>query len=199
MDKEFLYRGIENLVYAEVLTDDADGYTTGTVKKLAPVAEIGKATETSSEPKYYDNKPMVVVDSTGVDEVTLTLAGIPVDVLAEITGQYFDETLGAMVEGERENKYFAIGYEAKKTNGSKVMVWRYKGTFGIPEDAYATEDDNTDANGQELKFTGIMTAHAFNKNGKGARALIVHTDTGKADVSTFFESVTTPDALQAKS
>ena len=197
MSKEFLYRGIENLVYAEVLTDDATGYTTGTVKKLAPVAEIGKATETSSEPKYYDNKPLIVVDSAGVDEVTLTVAGIPVDVLAEITGQYYDKDLGAMIEGEREPKYFAIGYEAKKTNGAKVVVWRYKGTFGIPEDTFVTEDDGTDANGQELTFTGIMTSHVFEKTGKGARALTVHTDEGKANVSAFFETVTTPDTLTA--
>ena len=197
MSKEFLYRGIENLVYAEVLTDDETGYTTGEVKKLAPVAEIGKATETRSEPKYYDNKPLIVVDSTGVDEVTLTVAGIPVDVLAEITGQYYDENLGAMIEGERETKYFAIGYEAKKTNGAKVVVWRYKGTFAIPEDTYVTEDDGTDANGQELTYTGIMTSHAFTKNGKGARSLAVHTDAGKADVSEFFATVTTPDSLKA--
>ena len=197
MSKEFLYRGIENLVYAEVLTDDETGYTTGEVKKLAPVAEIGKETETSSEPKYYDNKPLVIVDTVGTDEVTLTVAGIPVEVLAEITGQFYDEALGAMIEGERTPKYFAIGYEAKKTNGTKVVVWRLKGKFNIPADTYVTEDDGTDANGQELTWTGIITSHKFTKNGAGARALIVHTDAGDADVSAFFDTVTTPDTLKA--
>ena len=198
MSKEFLYRGIKNLVYAEVLTDDETGYTTGEVKKLAPVAEIGKETETSSEPKYYDDVAMFVVDTVGPDEVTLTVAGIPVDVLADITGQFYDEELGLMVEGDREPKYFAIGYEAKKTNGARVVVWRYKGTFGIPADTYVTEDDGTDANGQELTYTGIRTLHKFAKNSSGAKASIIHEDAGNADLATFFDTVTTPDDVKAK-
>lgn len=195
--KQFEYRGVENLVYAEVLTDDATGYTTGEVKPLAPVAEIGKTTESSSEAHYYDNKPLIVINSTGADEITCTVAGIPLDVLADITGQVYDEALGAMFEGAREPKYFALGYKTKKTNGDEVYVWRLKGTFGIPDETSATEDDGTDANGQELVFTGISTTHSFTKTGAGAKAVIVDTGAGKADVSAFFDTVTTPDSLKA--
>lgn len=198
MTKKFEYRGVSNLVYAEVLTDDADGFTTGEVKVLAPVAEIGKTTESSSEAHYYDNKPLIVVDSTGADEITCSVAGIPVEVLADITGQYFDKDLGAMIEGERTPKYFALGYETKKTDGTKVCVWRLKGTFAIPEETAATEDDGTDANGQEVTYTGIMTTHEFAKTGKGAKAVVVHESEGNADLSTFFDEVTTPDTLKAK-
>ena len=41
-------------------------------KNFAGVAEIGKTTETSSEPHYYDNVPAIVINSTGSDEITLT-------------------------------------------------------------------------------------------------------------------------------
>lgn len=198
MTKKFEYRGVSNLVYAEVLTDDADGYTTGEVKVLAPVAEIGKSTESSSEAHYYDNKPLIVVDSTGADEITCTVAGIPAEVVADITGQYFDKDLGVMIEGERTPKTFALGYETKKTDGTKVCVWRLKGTFAIPEETAATEDDGTDANGQEVTYTGIMTTHAFAKTGKSAKAVVVHESEGNADLSTFFDEVTTPDTLKAK-
>lgn len=196
--KAFEYRGVSNLVYAEVTSDDSEGYVTGTVKPLAPVAEIGKTTESSSEAHYYDNQPLIVIDSTGADELTLTVAGVPLEVLAEITGQHYDTTLGAMVEGVRTPKYFAIGYKTKKTDGTEVYVWRYKGTFAIPEETNATENDGTDANGRELTYTGITTTHVFAKNKAGAKALVVDTGAGTADVSKFFETVTTPDTLKAK-
>ena len=202
MGKVAEYRGVSDLVYAEVTKDDNEtsgGYVTGEVKSLAPVAEISKTTESSSEAHYYDNKPLIVIDSTGADELTLTVAAIPLDVLADITGQVYDETLGALIEGERTPKYFAIGYKTKKTNGDEVYVWRYKGTFAIPDETAATENDGTDANGQELTFTGVTTTHKFTKNNAGAKALVVDTGAGTADVSKFFDAVTTPDTLKAVS
>ena len=199
MAEIFEYRGVEGLVYAEVTADDDKSYTTGEVKQLAGVAEIGRTTETSSEPHYYDNVPAVVVSSTGSDEVTCTVSVIPLDVLAEITGQQYDINLGVLIEGERETKYFALGYKAKKTNGKEVYVWRYKGQFSIPDSTHATEDDGTDANGQEITYTGISTTHKFTKTGKRAKAMNVDLEADKANVSTFFDTVTTPDTLTAKS
>lgn len=195
------YRGVEGLVAAEVLTDDNEvsgGYTTDDVFSIAGVAEISRTTESSSEAHYYDNMPAIVINSVGSDEVTCTVSAIDMEVLAKITGQKYDSELGAMIEGSGETKYFALGYKTKKTNGDEVYVWRYKGTFSIPESTHATEDDGTEANGQELTFTGISTTHKFTKNGnKGAKSLNVDVAKGLADVSTFFTQVTTPDDLEA--
>lgn len=190
------WRGIEGLVFAEVTEDTAEAYTTGEVKPLAGVAELSRTTESSSEAHYYDNIPAVVVGSTGSDEVTISVSAIPMEILAEITGQVYDAASGAYIEGERATKYFAIGYITKKVNGDLVYVWRYKGTFGIPDSTHATENDGTDANGDEITFTGISTTHVFAKTGKRAKAINVDVAAGKADVSTFFDTVTTPDTLQ---
>ena len=207
MDEITEYRGVEDLVAAEVLTDnnnEEEGYTTGEVFDIAGVAEISKSTSSSNESHYYNNMPAVVVSSTGDDEVTLSVSAIPLDILAKITGQKYDELTGALIEGERETKYFAIGYKTKKTNGDYVYVWRLKGTFNIPESTHATENDGTDANGQELTYTGINTTHKFakvtdkNGNKKGAKAINVDVAKGLADVSTFFDEVVTPDTLTAK-
>lgn len=190
------YRGVEGLVAAEVTNDDNNtGYVTGQVFAIAGVAEISKTTDSSNEAHYYDNIPAVVVSNTSSDTVTISVSAIPFDVLAMITGQYYDETTGALIEGPRDLKYFALGYKTKKTNGDEVFVWRYKGTFNIPDQTNSTENDSTDANGQELTYTGISTTHKFTKTGKGAKALVVDTSKGLADVSDFFENVTTPDTL----
>lgn len=192
------YRGVEGLVYAEVTEDTEETYTTGTVKPLAGVAEISRTTETSSEAHYYDNIPAIVVNSTGSDELSCTVSAIPLEVLAEITGQGYDATTGALFEGSRDTKYFAIGYKTKRTDGSEVYVWRYKGTFSIPDSTHATESDGTDANGQEITYTGVATVHKFTKTGKGVKALNVDVGLDKADVTDFFDTVTTPDDLVAK-
>ena len=193
------YRGIENLVAAEVLTDTdgENGYTTGPVFQIAGVAELSKTTESSSETHYYDNIPAIVIDATGADEVTASTSAIALEVLSKITGQTYDEELGAFLEGDRKSKYFAMGYKTQKTDGTEVYVWRYKGTFSIPDMTHTTKNDGTDANGQELVYTGISTTHAFKK---GGRIKSMNVDTGKdlADVSTFFDVVTTPDTLVAK-
>lgn len=199
------FRGVEGLVAAEVLTDDdTSGYTTGDVFAIAGVAEIAKTTDSSNEAHYYDNMPAVVISNTSSDTVTITASAIPLDVLGEITGQKYDSTKGALIEGPREFKYFALGYQTKKTNGDVMYVWRLKGTFNIPDQTNSTENDSTDANGQEIVYTGISTTHKFtsnpdkNGNPRGAKALVVDTSKNLADVSTFFNEVTTPDTLAGK-
>lgn len=193
------YRGVEGLVAAQVLTDDdTNGYTTGPVFAIAGVAEISRTTDSSNEAHYYDNIPAVVVSNTSKDTVTISASAIPFDVLAEITGQNYDQTTGALIEGPRDFKYFAIGYKTKKTNGDEVYVWRYKGTFNVPDVTNTTENEGTDASGQEIVYTGISTTHKFNKTGKGAKALNVDVAKNLADVSDFFDEVTTPDTIEAK-
>lgn len=201
MSEIFEWRGVEGLVAAEVTGDDNEtdgGYVTGAVFDVAPMSELGRTTETSSEPHYYDNVPAIVVSTTGSDEVTVNTAGVPLDVIAKITGQTYDETTGMLIEGVRETKYFALGYKTKKTNGDEVFVWRLKGTFNIPDSTHKTEDDGTDGEGQELTYTGISTTHKFTKTGKVAKA--VNVDLGKdlANVTDFFKTVQTPDTIKAK-
>lgn len=193
------FRGVDNLVYAEVLTDDSEGYTTGEVKSLAPVAEISKSTETSSETKYYDNLPAIVINSEGSDEIGVTCAIPDLATFADITGKTIDEETGALIDSERDPKYFAIGYRFKMTDGTYRYVWRLKGMFAIPDETSATEDDGTDGNNIELTYTGISTTHAFTKGGKPAKAVVVDdTADSKADISAFFDTVTTPDTLKKK-
>jgi len=210
MSGVFEYRGVDGVVIAEVTGDDNEtsgGYVTGAVIPLLPVAEIGKSTESSSESHYYDNQPMVIITSEGPDEITITGAGMDIETLAMITGKSYDKTTGALVDGPMLTRFFALGYRTKGTDGHYRYVWRYKGKFAIPEETHATEDDGTDANGTELTYTGIYTTHKFTKgylDEKGAwqkapgKGIVVDTRKDLADVSTFFDSVTTADSLKVK-
>ena len=190
------YRGIRGVVVAEITEDSTENFTTGTVKELMGAAELSRTTETSSEAHYYDNVPAIVIDSTGSDEVTISGSVIPFDVLADVTGQVYDATKGMFIEGERAPKYFALGYITEKTDGTEVYVWRLKGKFNIPDSTHSTKNDGTDANGQEIVFTGINTNHKFTATGKTAKAINVDTsvNTGVTE-SEFFGKVQTPDTV----
>lgn len=192
------YRGIRGLVCAEVTADDSESFECGTPFAVAGVAELSRTTETTSEPHYYDNVPAIVIESTGSDEVTITASAIPFDVLAKITGQHYDEATGMFVEGERQSKYFAIGYITEKTDGTEIFVWRLKGKFNIPDSTHATKDDGAEANGQEIVFTGINTTHKFTAIGnKTAKAVNVDTSVNKVAETEFFATVQTPDTVKA--
>lgn len=189
------YRGIRDLVCAELLTDGDTAITFDTPFKVAGVSQLVRTTETSSEAHYYDNVPAVVIDSTGADSVTIDTSAIDFDVLAKLTGQTYDADLGMFVEGERESKYFAMGYITEKTDGTEVFVWRLKGKFNVPDSTHGTKNNGTDANGQQLVFTGVNTNHKFTKTGKTAKAVNVDTSVNAVVESTFFQTVQTPDSV----
>lgn len=202
----FEFRGVDNFYFAEVTKDDADGYTCGTPVHI-PVQEVGKSTDSSSEAHYYDNKAMIVVNSESADTISLTLAPPALDKLAQLIGKSFDASLGMMVDSPRQNKYFAIMYRTKGTDGAYRYVSRLKGQFNIPEETVQTEDDGTNTTNTSIEFTGIYTEHEFNKgvydgsswSKAGVKGIVVDARYGLADVSTFFSQVQTPDTIEAYS
>ena len=203
----FEFRGVDNLYFAKVLQDDENGFVCDTPKKLAPVAEVGKTTDSSSEAHYYDNKAMIVINSEGADTITITVAPPELEIMAELTGRSFDPVTGMLVDNVRENSYYAIMYRTKGTDGKYRYVSRLKGQFGIPDETAATENDGTDTNNIQLTFTGIYTEYEFTKGrynpgtatwSKGsAKGVVVDTRYGLADVATFFSAVQTPDTVSA--
>lgn len=202
------YRGVRGLCAAEVLTDNASGITFGTPFEIAGTAEISKAANSSVAAHFYDNVPAVIVAGKGADVLTINTSAIPLDVMAKITGQYYDQNSGLLVEGNPAPKYHAIGYITEDTSGNEVFVWRLKGMFAIPDQTNATKTDGTDANGQTLIYTSIHTLFAFAKNGKNAAATVVDIGLGQSQLninntivpmseSAFFAQAVTPDMVIA--
>ena len=190
------FRGCDNVVVAEVTKDDSTGYTVGNIIPLAPVAEVSKTTENSSETHYYDNVGAIVIRTEGSDEVTLTTPALELGQLATITGKSVDPATGAYVDDEGVEKYYALGYRLKLTDGTYRYVWRLKGAFSnIPDETSTTESDSVDTNNQSVVYTGNKTLYSFQAgNIKGrAKAVVIDERDGLADVNGFFNQVVTPD------
>ena len=59
----------------------------------------------------------------------------------------------------------------------------------FPDSTHATENDGTDSNGQEVTYTGISTNINLIKQENQQKAINVDVAKGRADVSTFFDTV----------
>ena len=197
MPKIYEFRGVSGLVAAPIIEDSTERFVVGDVIELAGVSEISKETESTNEAHYYDNIAAVVISSTGADTLTINTSAIPLDVLAKITGQTYDAGKGLFVERERTPGSWALGYKTKTTDGVDMFVWRQKGTFNMPGQTNATENDGTDANGQELTYTGVGTVHKYTLDGKltSIKAVTVDTSVNPVDETTFFSTVQTPDSI----
>lgn len=203
------FRGVDNLVMAEVLVDDNEtetghGYVTGAVEEIAGVAEITKTSEQASEVKHYNNVPALVIKGEGADTITIVTSVIALATLAKMVGKKVDSATGALLDGEPVTRYFALGYRFKLTDGTYRYVWRYKGVFSIPDEHSQTKDGGTTSNNQSVTYTGINTIHKFTKaadsngNKQTQKALVVDERDDLADLSSFFSTVTTCDTLQVK-
>lgn len=192
------YRGIRGLVAAELIKDTVTELEYGTPFSVAGTAQLTKETESSSEPHFYDNGPAIIVDASGADKINCSTSVIPPDVLATLTGQFYNKELGAFVEGKPQSKYFAIGYITSDTSGRDRYVWRLKVKCAIPSEEHNTKDDGTDANGQELEFTGIETEHKFLETDDTAKAVVYEAEKELFTEKEFFEKVQTIDTIKEK-
>ncbi len=190
------YRGIRGLVAAILTKDTNDELKYDTPFALAGTSELSKETESSSDTHYYDNEAAIVIDATGADTVNVNVSAVSLKNRATITGQKFDEGTGALIEGTATAPYMAIGYITEDTDGREHYVWRLKGRFGDPSDSHKSKDNGTDANGQELAYTGINTHKKFVANdNKSAKATIVPADSCGMTEEQFFSKVQTPDDI----
>ena len=103
----FQYRGIKDLVFAPITADTAESYTTGTVFSVPGIKTLAKSTTTNTETVNADDLPVLVVNSEGESTYQIETTGIPPEIIADLTGQTYLDNYGALIEGQRQLKYFA--------------------------------------------------------------------------------------------
>lgn len=159
------YRGVRNVVIAEILKDNGT-WQTGPWMQLSGVQAVSKAVNESSETHYYDNNGVIVVDSEGNDEYTLTLSVLDPKIKALIEGTNYNEASKLYFGTPKQKKYFALSFIGADTNGNEEINIVYKGKFSGGAETYNTKNDGTDATGVEYTFTSVYTTTKFEIEGK---------------------------------
>lgn len=190
---DWVYRGVENLVYAEVLVDTKEQFVTGEVKDLSEVGRIAKAVEQSISTEHYSNRPLIVVRGMGGTNLEIVMTPPDLKTFAEITNQRFSARHGALIEGGSTGaKYFALGYKYDGTDGGKRLAWRLKGQFNVPNEEYNTKDSGTTTTNMTMTYASVDTIHKFS-DGEAAGGIIVDSRLVNYGLDKFFNQVVTPD------
>ena len=187
------YAGVRNLVIAPMVIGANGTETYGAVQRLSGVQAVSGEVNESSETHYYDDMAAIVVDSEGEDTYTLTVSVPSKRTRALIEGLTYDEATGALIGSKKNKGYFALGFIGGKLNGNDEYNWIFKGKFSGGAKTHNTKTDGVEATNMEYTFTSIHSGTKFTKGGN-AKYLSVDDD-GRCVLSTFFDQVTSPDAL----
>ena len=82
--------GLDSLYIAKVTVDSASAYTADTPEYFAPAAEASQEPSTSFEIQYADDQAYEVMTGEGPTTISLIVTGLPLEMLALITGKVFD-------------------------------------------------------------------------------------------------------------
>lgn len=150
------YRGVRGLVVAEIV--DGEAYAPQTWQELSGVQSVAVSKSESSESKFYDNAPRIVIDAEGADEITLVVSILANKTRALIDGVEYDEKTDMIINTPKKRKYFALGYIGEKTDGTEEFNICYKGKFTGGAETHETKTDGTESTNVEYTFTAIHTS-----------------------------------------
>lgn len=190
--------GVDQIYYATVTTDTSAAYAAATPAIFAPAMNIAQAPKTNSKVQYADNQPYDSMSSEGETELDVEITGLPLDIQAEILGRVYDAVNARMYDNGGTAPYIALGFRAKKSDGTYRYYWFLKGTFAAPPEEQATQTDTPDPKSTKLKFTAIRTIHQFDLDGgtttDSVKRVVGDTEDVAFDESTWFDNVQVPSA-----
>ena len=171
--------GLRDLVYS-MITTDADGNETwGEVKKLAKAVSADLSVENAEANLYADDGIAESANEFSGGTLNLETDDISTEVLADITGATITEDGEIISYGEDTGGYCAVGFRAKKADGTYRCMWLLKVKFGAPSESYETKKNSIDFKTPTIEGTIMQTTKA-DKNNKHPWKRMKDLDVGKA-------------------
>lgn len=204
MAKENPVIGLDNVVIAELLSDDVNGVTYDTPIALKGAVNASVNPNSDVAVDYADNGPFFVMNNRGNTELTLELTNVAPAVQAKMLGQ--KRSGGITVETPMDSApYFAMGFRVwvggTDENGNKIYeyMWLAKGKFSVPESGAETKKESVSF--QHKNMTAQFVATIFVPNGQDSGTICTHcrsdVDTSSAVIANWFNAPVVSVASQA--
>lgn len=204
MAKENPVIGLDHVVIAELLSDDANGvvYDTPIELKGAVNASVNPNSDVAVD--YADNGPFFAMNNRGNTELTLEMTNVAPEILAKMLGQ--KRVGGITVETPMDSApYFAMGFRVwiggVDNNGNKIYeyMWLAKGKFSVPESGAETKKESVSF--QHKSMTGQFMSTIFVPNGQDSGTICTHcrsdVDTSSSVIANWFNAPVVSVASQA--
>ncbi len=151
--------GLKDMVYSKITMDESGNESYGEVKKLAKAIKASLSVDIAEAVLYADDS--AAESSMEFAGGTLSLEGddLAPSVLADLTGatKSGDEVISY---GEDTGGYCAVGFRARKSDGTYRCIWLLKVKFGAPSEEYETKKDNIEFKTPTIEGTIMQTTKA---------------------------------------
>lgn len=195
--------GLDNVVIAEVLSDDANGISYGSVIPLKGAVNATINPNSSVATDYADNGAFFAVNDRGNTELALEMIDVDPDVLATMLGQ--KKSGGVTVETSLDQSpYFAFGFRVwlagKDANGNNRYEYRWyaKGKFSVPEAGGSTKTESISFGHLNMTAQFVQTQFIPNGQDGGTICTKIRTDdpsVPSATISNWFNAPVTSTAV----
>ena len=169
--------GLDNVVIAKVLSDDASGITYDSVIPLKGAVNATVNPNSDVAVDFADNGPFFSASNRGQTELTLEMIDVDVDVIAALLGQR--KVNGVTVETPLDQSSdYALGFRVwlagKDGNGNNKYqyFWYAKGKFSVPESGGETKTDSL--NFGHISMTAQFVQTQFIPAGQEAGTICTH-------------------------
>jgi phi13 family phage major tail protein len=153
--------GLDSLYIAEITTDELGAFEHEAPEYLAPAAEASQASTVNSETIYADDQAYDTFTTKGETVITLSVTNVPLELLAKLTGQSFDNATGLFYEFGGVPPYFALMFRSMKSNGSYRYYCFPKCKFDVPDEEASTKGETPDPKMLEITVHAIKTTCKF--------------------------------------
>ena len=163
MSKKYAdYRGLRNLVAAEILTDNGTEFTCGKWHELEGAVSVSIEGEESTAAIYRDDLAVRNITTEGPDTATVNMDVLSNKVRAWLEGRQYDEASGVYFKTPKKVKNFVFGFIGGLSDGTEEAVIMYNTSVTGGNAERNTKDDGTDVTTVEYTFTGVYTKTKFN-------------------------------------
>ena len=169
--------GLDNVVIAKVLSDDANGITFDEVIPLKGAVNATVNPNSDVAVDYADNGPFFSASNRGNTELNLELIDCDVDVLAMLLGQ--KKVNGVTVETVLDQSPdVAVGFRVwlagkdANDNNRYQYFWYAKGKFSVPETGGSTKTESLDFG--HITMTAQFVQTQFVPAGQEAGTICTH-------------------------
>lgn len=186
--------GLDSLYVAAVTQDSALGYTAGTPEWFAPAAEVSIAPAVNRQTQYADDQAYDAFSSEGESTIQITVTGIPLEMLAKVTGRVFDSSTGRMYDNGGTPPEYALLFRSRKSNGKYRYYCYVKGRFDMPGEEAASMTDSPDPKTTQITFTAVKSIYKWDLGDvtDGVKRVVGDEDTASFSGATWFTQVQVP-------